>query len=783
MAAYGKVFDLFDDTCLDIQDVDGTRYIHPVPTLRNHSDHQKNIIVYRIGVSHAHFFGRLQEFTDTLAREQKREIWTFAVQFEVACEFDTDDDEMDTDDFDMDTDDAEMDADDFDMDIDDDESEQTEETGEDDEGALHEQPAGIPVDGDGSMVEPVLSPGPNFSNVPTNQQVSQASLQTAPNQPGPKHLPTPLNLAIPQGPPDAGWVSAQLVSAVLQCQQTQNITNGGVPSFPQSPDFDYKPSSPFGTTAGPSAATTLFPTTAAPGSMFAPTMPNVPRPGDYGPPTGGIEVSIPVHAHFMNPTLPRNVPRKFHVQLLEQGDVLRMLICIAQVSSGVVPNFIECLYRTLDKYVHPGFAAEAALAGEIPSLWEFEKLPVKNPEVTVEPKPDLDAFQRHWGHMERFQYLQDRKFGFVVPDERKINMFYFNIPEEEEKRYDYYANCYKARVKAVQLLMESGMTLEQISNYNRDTVEDPKATPNQWGPYLAALNQDLEIANMRHKSEEERRRLLIKKNETALNNRLAEQIEEWTQALARETLRLEVEGVRFIMNMESYKANPFPVVIHVPKCLLGPLTGASGPCHPVSDAMLLAYVLPSGTIVVMRAIFFTVDVSPLIKHLVRSSAVSVLESYDYRVNVNYHKDSAGFRYPHSSAYHCLAQAYAHMTRGDRQYHTKRWMTGKPLGIQRSPLGFRPPSRAIISRGSIWEGYALTIETPIQYGGQERRGAAVGHKDAIALSSGAGYGFGAETEAGEVIPVWERERRAREAEELMEEEEEQEAANAPPAGFF
>jgi hypothetical protein len=62
--------------------------------------------------------------------------------------------------------------------------------------------------------------------------------------------------------------------------------------------------------------------------------------------------------------------------LMLEEEMLRILIDIVQVTSSLVPNFIEFLYRWVDYYEGDGKALKAALRWEIPSLWDFEYHPL-----------------------------------------------------------------------------------------------------------------------------------------------------------------------------------------------------------------------------------------------------------------------------------------------------------------------------------------------------------------------------------------------------------------------
>jgi hypothetical protein len=81
MASHGKVFDLFDDRYLELQDVFGN--VEPLPSLVPYEQYKSHAITYRMDTSHEIFMALLQNFTERKAVETGKELWTWCVQWEV----------------------------------------------------------------------------------------------------------------------------------------------------------------------------------------------------------------------------------------------------------------------------------------------------------------------------------------------------------------------------------------------------------------------------------------------------------------------------------------------------------------------------------------------------------------------------------------------------------------------------------------------------------------------------------------------------------------------------
>jgi hypothetical protein len=191
------------------------------------------------------------------------------------------------------------------------------------------------------------------------------------------------------------------------------------------------------------------------------------------------------------PTLPARKPhytvshRKLDPELMKEEDMLRITMDIVQIKPALVPNFIEFLYRWIDFYEGDGTALKLAMHEEIPSLWDFEHTPLvivkpedENVNETKRRKPDLKAFEELAARSERLQYKEAR-FGLQAVKEADPMPPFINIPKDPEKCKKYYAACYKSRSKAIDLLIEAGITEKQIGNYAKQQKAHPKKTPEE----------------------------------------------------------------------------------------------------------------------------------------------------------------------------------------------------------------------------------------------------------------------------------------------------------------
>ncbi|OAG18300.1 hypothetical protein CC77DRAFT_940848 [Alternaria alternata] len=271
--------------------------------------------------------------------------------------------------------------------------------------------------------------------------------------------------------------------------------------------------------------------------------------------------------------------RRIDPELMHQEDMLRILVDIVQVNSTVVPNFIEFLYRWIDFYEGDGKALNAALYGEIPSLWDFEYHPILVPEdvkkkldeansITrdgkeygtgiktpkhanaeelaqnsptkkMRQKPDLATFERKLEESERLQY-HEVHFGIQPPKLNEPLPPLINIPRDRVKRAKYHAACFKSRQRALYLLMEAGVTPQQLKDYKRCQTMSLKDTPSREGAHgLENYEKDANLAQMIHSAKEKQR---VKQMEIAISNKLAHE----AQLAGHSTISAGSSGVPLI---------------------------------------------------------------------------------------------------------------------------------------------------------------------------------------------------------------------------------------------
>jgi hypothetical protein len=264
------------------------------------------------------------------------------------------------------------------------------------------------------------------------------------------------------------------------------------------------------------------------------------------------------------PQTPRQAPaitvferRTLDGALMLEEEMLRILIDVVQVASSLVPNFIEFLYRWIDYYEGDGKALKAALRWEIPSLWDFEYHPLVLPTNTKEddelaagdeqgkgsqsahqeraaelrqssptkkmharPKPDLAAIELQTFHTEESERLQYKevKYGIQPPKLEQPMPPLINIPRDQRKRAKYYAACFKSRQRALYLLLEAGVTMRQINNYQKLQTAHPKQTPeNGHENGLRNYQKDARFAQALFELKEKQ----VKQHEIAISHKLA----------------------------------------------------------------------------------------------------------------------------------------------------------------------------------------------------------------------------------------------------------------------
>lgn len=156
------------------------------------------------------------------------------------------------------------------------------------------------------------------------------------------------------------------------------------------------------------------------------------------------------------------------------------------------------------------------------------------------------------------------------------------------------------------------------------------------------------------------------------------------------------------------------------------------------DAVMLGYMpLGSTSIDLTTAVFLPMNVYNVLLRRVQEGGYTVLETYmptilpskpfnptstspyyNSKGNSKARAVKSEFKYPHQHAYDKLAQAFNLIATCDnedariRESHlTKRWRVTPDFGMD-------------IDRGSLWEGWALSIDRGIVLSGEERRGAMV-----------------------------------------------------------
>ncbi|KAI4652320.1 hypothetical protein J4E93_002520 [Alternaria ventricosa] len=287
-----------------------------------------------------------------------------------------------------------------------------------------------------------------------------------------------------------------------------------------------------------------------------PNTPTAQKPASNAPP-------MTLHARCIDP------------DLLHEEDMLRILVDIVQVDSTVVPNFIEFLYRWIDFYEGDGKALKAALHGEIPSLWDFEYHPFLVPQevkkemnqatgvakdggkdgqggdttTQMRQKPDLAALERKTEESERLKY-REVHFGIQPPKTDEPLPPLINIPRDQYKRAKYYEACFKSRQRAFFLLVEAGVTPQNMRDYQRDQTMSLQETP----PLVDAgglknYEKDAKLAQA-FKSLKERHR--AKQLEISISNKLADE----AQFAARSAAPQSPSGVPLIPTTTSHAHRP-----------------------------------------------------------------------------------------------------------------------------------------------------------------------------------------------------------------------------------
>jgi hypothetical protein len=265
--------------------------------------------------------------------------------------------------------------------------------------------------------------------------------------------------------------------------------------------------------------------------------------------------------------------------LMQEEEMLRALINIVQVESSTVPNVIEWLYQWIDHFEGDGTALKAALNWEIPSLWDFDYHPLLLPEELkrrlkeekaeqskakdamkpsgqggktttpsnirelaqgsptkkIRAKPVLAAMEHRIEESERLKY-REVKYGIKPPEAEQPLPPLINIPRDELKRIKYYNACYRSRHRALVLLLEAGITLQQISSYVKGQEQHPRDTPVPGNlkdlEGMKHYKKDAEAGQDYYKIREKLQLQAVKQNEIATSDRLAVDAQLVTSAIA-----------------------------------------------------------------------------------------------------------------------------------------------------------------------------------------------------------------------------------------------------------
>lgn len=247
--------------------------------------------------------------------------------------------------------------------------------------------------------------------------------------------------------------------------------------------------------------------------------------------------------------------RHFDRELLKDQALQRILLSIVQIEDELVPNFIELLYQFIDLHEVDGYALRCAMEGEIPSLWDFEHHPttlspgipeastmIKNKhkeEIKNRGKSTLEVEQAA-EESRRLQY-REMKFGLQPPKKEDSKIPSVNVPKDTGKRIKYLAACYKSRTRAIALLREAGMEMDQIDNYDSDQQYPPLETPGEGkGKGLANYYR-----NGIYAQEQARLREKMKKTESLMSTRLDFEAEQAEQDAALEAAETEAGPEQF----------------------------------------------------------------------------------------------------------------------------------------------------------------------------------------------------------------------------------------------
>ncbi|KAF9738746.1 amino acid transporter [Paraphaeosphaeria minitans] len=206
---------------------------------------------------------------------------------------------------------------------------------------------------------------------------------------------------------------------------------------------------------------------------------------------------------------------------------------------------------------------------------------------------------------------------------------------------------------------------------------------------------------------------------------------------------------------EELSPHGLPIQIYLPRVVIP----HSSNLADATDCLLLGYTsLGTGVLTLHKAIFLPTSIRPNLQRRLQRQHAVVLEVYN--PPANHPRFSAGkgvlrnpddVKGPHRFVHDKVAQVFDMMTACDNREEelTKRWRSSP------GPMTAR-------CRGSVWEGWALVVDAPVEMGYEERHGEGVIVNQS--LDGHRGFGLTAEE--------WEyREMRRREVEEMIAEDEE------------
>jgi hypothetical protein len=205
------------------------------------------------------------------------------------------------------------------------------------------------------------------------------------------------------------------------------------------------------------------------------------------------------------------------------------------------------------------------------------------------------------------------------------------------------------------------------------------------------------------------------------------------------------------------EASPYglPIQIYIPKVVIPHDKSFAD----ATDCLILGYTHPkTGILKLSKAIFFPTSIEENMRRRIQRNHAVVLEAYGpppnhprFAAKTGTLRNPDEVQGPHKFVHDRLAQVFALMTESeDRERElTKRWRS-------------TPGPMTAKGRGSVWEGWAVYVDRPVEMGYEERHGpGGVVHKSLDGLR---GYGLTAEEWAL-------REMRRREIAEMIEEDEE------------